>query len=118
MRLVYEILSASYALWVSAQQNADEILLLLDPAFKVGDGSARGKYQLLSLPHVKHGSGAVIGEHLGQTQRVLSGSERLLRDLELQIQFAQLKIGAGNIAYQRIDDLALGPFLPEQTGAR
>ena len=65
MWLAYEILPASNRFRILSQQDADEILLLLDPAFEVGDGSASGKYQLLSLAHIKHGGGAVIRKHLG-----------------------------------------------------
>ena len=76
----------------------------------------RGEDELFSLSHIEHGRGAAVGKDLSQSQRVLSRGERLARDLQFEVLFAQLKIGARNIADQRADDLTLRPLLREQVG--
>ena len=108
--------SPEQCLRIFAEQNADEVLLLLNPLFKVRDGCSGGKDELLSLADIEQRGCAVIGKNLGQPERVFSRRKRLARDFQFQIQLAQLEICAGHVAHQRTDNRALCPLLCQQAG--
>src|SRR5215472_16364550 len=114
MGLLHQLSAPSYRLRIVPNQNADEVFLLLNTPFDVGNRFSCAVDELLSLAHIKQRSCAMIGKELGQAQRVLPGGECLARDFQLQVEFPQLEISAGNIANERTDDLTLRPLLRQQ----
>ena len=77
MWLVDEPPSSNDALGVCSHEDADEVFLLFDPLFQIGDRGAGAEYELFSLSHVEHGCGAAVRKNLCQAQRVSSGGECL-----------------------------------------
>ena len=111
MWLVDERPPSSDAFGISSDEDADEVFLLFDPPFEIRDRGPRAEHELFGLPHVEHGGGAAVRKELRQAQRVLPRRERLARDLQFEVLFAQLEIGARHIADERTDDLTLRPLL-------
>ena len=56
--------------------------LLPDASVKIGNFGCRSVDKLLRLAHVQNRIDAVFLERLGQVQRFLAGSERLLRNIQ------------------------------------
>ena len=77
---------------IISQQDAEEILLLPDAPFQIGDFRRGRVNQLLRLAHVEDRIDPVFLERLCQVQGFFSGGQRALRDFQFEIKFAQLKI--------------------------
>jgi hypothetical protein len=73
--------------------DADEIFFLFDLSLQVRNFCGRGEDELLRLPYVEIGAQALVREILNQMKRVLARRQCAPRDLELRVQFAELKIG-------------------------
>ncbi|MCG3163404.1 MAG: hypothetical protein JMDDDDMK_04810 [Acidobacteria bacterium] len=103
---------------VSAQQQADLVLSLLDQPLDVGDGLGRAINQLLGLAHIQHRGDAASLAHADQAQRFLTGRERPLRNLKLRVQFEQVEIGGRDVAHEGRNDGFAVLVRGEQIGAR
>ena len=100
------------------EQQADQVLLLRDPALELDNGRARAEHELLRFADVEERGDAAALAHLRQLQRILARGQRALRDLELQIERAQLEVGVGDVADDRRQHGAPAPFGREQLRPR
>ena len=101
MRLGGQFQSARYIAGIFAEQDADQIFLLLRFVFRCWrNGGGRGVDELFGLAHIEQRSAAVVGQQLREPQRILIGGERLPRDLNLQILLAQGEVRGGDVGYQ------------------
>ncbi len=60
---------------------------------------------------------ALFQAQLRQAERFLPRGQRALRDLQIEVQVAQLEIGTGDLANHRDQDSAPGPLGGEQLSA-
>src|SRR5579862_9720695 len=98
--LFREALSAHNLARILAQQQADLILGLLNLLLQGGNCLGRGVYQLLALAQIEQRRDASGLPILDETERILSGGQRALGNLQLIVQLAQAEIGAGYLADQ------------------
>src|SRR5260370_583987 len=80
------------------------VLLLLTPAREVTDGFGGSEHRPLRLSEVEHGGGPTVCQHLCEPQRVPARNKRSPRDFELQVKFAKLEVGSGDVTHQRTYD--------------
>src|SRR4029450_4458123 len=71
--LVDEPAPSNDAIGVPAHEDGDEIPLLFDPLFEIGDRRACAEDELFSLPDVEEGGGPSVRQNLCQPQRILAG---------------------------------------------
>src|SRR5882762_6800460 len=114
MRLLGQLRSPRDGTGIVSQKGADEVFLLLNAAFQIGNSFGCCEYQLLRLPDVEHGGTATFCQHLRQLQRVLTRSQRAPGDFELQVEFTKLEISCGNVADQCADDGFTRPLSSQQ----
>ena len=72
MRLVDQLAPTGDRRRKAPEQNADEVLLLRDPALEDHDGRAGAEHELLGLAHVDQRRDTAAFTHLRQLQRLLT----------------------------------------------
>ena len=101
-----------------AQQQAQRILLLLDLLFELRNLRGGGVLQLLGLAQIGERRRSGVGQPAGEIDGLLTSLQRLLRDLQLAIQSAQLDIRRRDLLHQRHADSTLRPNLSQQLRSR
>ena len=101
---------------ITAEQCAQQILLLRELALEIGNGLGGGVNQLFGLAHIEQGGRAVLRQYLREVQGVLARGQRVARDLQREVELTDLEIGAGNARDHRIEHRALSPFGGEPVG--
>ncbi len=102
MRLIDKFLAARRdGPGIISKQDAQQIFLLPDAPFQVGNVRRRGVDELLGLPNVENRIDAVFHERLGQLQRFFARGQSALGNVEFEIEFAKLKISGGHVGDQR-----------------
>src|ERR1700678_3335064 len=118
MRLFRELAAAIHWSRISAQQNIDEIFVLLNLPFDIWYRFGGGIHKLLGLPHVDERSRTILLEGLFELQRILARRQRLLGDFQLEIESAELEVCGCDVRDNGVDDGATAPFAGEQIRAR
>ena len=68
------------------------VLLLRDPALEIGDRGAGAEHELLGLTHVEQRRRAAALRAPASAAAILPRRQRPLRDVELQVERAQLEV--------------------------
>src|SRR3954462_12657419 len=92
MRLRGQFAAAGHPPGESAQQDGDEILLLLDAPFEVGNRPGCRVHELLRLPDVDHRGRAPLLTDAREIERLVARGQRPPGDVELQIERAERKV--------------------------
>src|SRR5207237_1242383 len=116
-RLIDEGLAARHRRRVAANQRAQQVLLLFDRTFEIGDDARCLEYQLFGLTYVEQRRGASLLAYLREPQRLLTRRQRALRDLEFHVQLAQVEVRIRHLADQARDNRATTPFTGEERRA-
>src|SRR5258708_31147126 len=103
MRLLRQLRSTRDGTGIIAQKCADEVFLLLNSSFQIGNGFGCGEHQLLRLPDIEHGGSPTACQRLCELQRIAARSQRAPRDLELQVEFTKLEVSCCNVTHERAD---------------
>ena len=83
----------------------------------IGDRRAGAEHELLGLAHVDQRRDTAALAHLRQLQRLLTRRQRPARDIELQVERAQLEVAVGNLADDGRQHRAPPPSRGEQLRA-
>src|SRR5258708_27097390 len=110
MRLLRQLRSTRDGTGIIAQKCADEVFLLLNSSFQIGNGFRRGEHQLLRLPDIEHGGSPTACQRLCELQRVAARSQSSSRDFEFQVELTKLEISCGKVADECADDRLTGPL--------
>ena len=94
MRLVGQLAPTLDRARISSQQNIDQIFVLFDLAFHVGDRFRCGVNQLFRLPHIDQRRRSILLQRLFQLQRILARGQSLFRNLQLEIEGAKFEVGS------------------------
>ena len=84
---------ARHCAGVSAQQQADLVLGLLDQPLDVGNRLRRAVNQLLALPNIQKVATPPCCRIRIRLQRLLASGQRAPGDLQLHVQFEQIEVG-------------------------
>ena len=118
MRLLGQFQAAGDITRIISQKYADGILLLRDLPLKVRNLRGGGVHQLLGLPDVQQRADSVLLQSLRELQRFVARVESAFRDLQLEIELAQLEIGGCQIRNKSRSYFFLSPLIGEQSCPR
>src|SRR4029453_8842204 len=112
-----EVAAARYGGGRPAQQDADEVLGLLDLPLDVRDGLGGPRDQDLGLSHVDQTCHPAFLAAPYQPERLCPRAERAARDLQLLVQGAQREVGGAEVRDQGGDHQAPAVLGGEELGA-
>ena len=99
-----------------SEEHAEQILFLHRLLLEIGELRRRARPFGLELVEVQLRNVAVLEPDSGDPDALLPGFERPLRDLDLEVQRAQLKVRLGDIADQTDDNRPLVLHLSKELG--